>query len=61
MFRSRVATLKPTVGEVSITNPVLSLKSRVDFPDEPRPIRTTVGVLLMSLLDRSSPMTDTLG
>lgn len=59
MFRSRVTTLKPTVGEVS--NPVLSLKSRVDFPDEPRPIRTTVGVLLMSLLDRSSPMTDTLG
>lgn len=59
MFRSRVATLKPTVGEVS--NPVLSLKSRVDFPDEPRPIRITVGVLLMYILDRSSPMTATLG
>lgn len=59
MFRSRVTTLKPTVGEVS--NPVLSLKSRVDFPDEPRPIRITVGVLLMYILDRSSPMTATLG
>ncbi len=52
---STVATLKPTVGEVSISTPRCCLYSKVDFPAESKPMRRTRGVFL-NCFDVTAPI-----
>ncbi len=52
---STVATLKPTVGEVSISTPRCCLYSKVDFPAKSKPMRRTWGVFL-NCLDLMAPI-----